>query len=124
MAILPDQRGTGISIKTLDAFASGMPFIATTVALRGLRDRLPIDCLPVDSPTEFAAQALEALNDPERTRHLSILAQKCYKAVASEDVFDAAWDRVFDLLNLRPSYGTSSNNEVAHMSSVDRAQIV
>jgi hypothetical protein len=121
MAILPDQRGTGISIKTLDAFASGMPFVATSIALRGLRDRLPPDCSNVDAPGEFAAQITEALNNPDRMRHLSELAQECYRRVASEDVFDAAWDVVLQSLQLHPTRD-SSVEEIGQTIPVDRAQ--
>lgn len=100
MAVLPDRRGTGISIKSLEAFASGMPFVGTSVAYRGLRDRLPRALRPYDSAPEMAGEILRALRDSARLEELSVLARECYAAVAGADQFDSAWDQVLSQVGI------------------------
>lgn len=120
LSVLPDRRGTGISIKTLEAFASGLPFVATSVALRGLRDRLPPDCRTVDQASEFADEVIRALADPQRLQNLGQLARRCYDAVASKDQFTAAWDEIF--LRLFPERSQSHRRVSGKAAHEEAAQ--
>lgn len=96
LAILPDRRGTGISIKTLEVFATGMPFIGTSVAFRGLRNRLPAECKPYDQPDEMSEEIVRALSNAGYRNRLTDLASRCYAAVAGKEQFTSAWDNVFE----------------------------
>jgi polysaccharide biosynthesis protein PslH len=61
LALLPTISGHGLSIKTVEAMASGLPLIATTLALRGMGEQalsLP-GVVVADHPQAFA-QALQA----------------------------------------------------------------
>jgi len=103
IAVLPDRRGTGISIKTLEAFASGMPFVGTSVAFRGLREHLPAALETYDEPRGLADAIIHAVGDPERLAAMSALARQCYDAVASKKRFDDAWDNILStVMRTRP----------------------
>jgi hypothetical protein len=57
---VPSVTGGGVQVKTLDAIASGRPVVATSVALRGIRD-VPSYVLCSDDPAQFAANLARAL---------------------------------------------------------------
>lgn len=62
LALLPTISGTGLSIKSVEALASGLPLIATTQAMRGMDDaalRLPGVSIR-DSAEDFARALLTA----------------------------------------------------------------
>jgi glycosyltransferase involved in cell wall biosynthesis len=63
LILLPTVNGYGLSIKAVEAMASGLPIIATRLALRGMdEDASRIDGITiVDSPEEFV-EALTAAN--------------------------------------------------------------
>ncbi len=106
LILLPDQRGSGISIKTLETLAYGGAFVATSVAFRGLAERLS-DQPPVhDDPHSFMEQILQLLADKEMRSRLEDWASKAYYELASEEAFQAAWDDVFNALGLTISYKT------------------
>ena len=56
LALLPTIGGTGLSIKSVEAMASGLPLIATTLALRGMSaEAAGLEGLALaDSPQDFA----------------------------------------------------------------------
>ena len=94
IAVLPDRRGTGISIKTLEAFASGMPFVLTSTAIRGLHDRLPDTVVPRDEPAEMAAEICLLLDNPAEQLARGELALAAYEAVSGKPRFDAEWRKI------------------------------
>lgn len=103
VCLLPDQRGTGISIKTLEALEKGMPFVATSVALRGIADRLPPEVMTFEDPSAFAEEALRLLDDREARAISGALARRSYEAVASEQVFFRHWSEILATLQISPS---------------------
>lgn len=98
--VLPDRRGTGISIKALEALASGMPFVGTSLAFRGLRERLPDDLVTYDDAAAFGQAVVEVLESPARQAELRELAHRCYQAAAGTEQFKVAWDEIFNRLEL------------------------
>ncbi len=50
---LVSQGGTGIQLKTIEAFQSGVCCVATSSSLRGI-EHLPENCRSADNPVEFA----------------------------------------------------------------------
>lgn len=109
LAVLPDRRGTGISIKSLEAMASGMPFVATSVALRGVRDRLPSNLPAYDEPAEMAEAIKELLLSKEALNSAGRLARECYLNVAGKEQFDAAWGEILNR-TLKPSPNIALQN--------------
>ncbi len=64
---LVSQAGTGVQLKTIEAFELGLPTVATTRSLRGI-DYRPSNCTAVDDPKAFA----EALIETARKRSSAI----------------------------------------------------
>jgi glycosyltransferase involved in cell wall biosynthesis len=66
LALLPTVGGHGLSIKTVEAMASGLPLIATRLALRGMGEgALELEGVTLaDAPEEFAAALSEASRAP------------------------------------------------------------
>jgi glycosyltransferase involved in cell wall biosynthesis len=66
LALLPTISGHGLSIKTVEAMASGLPLIATTLALRGMgEESLALPGVAVaDNPESFAAALLKSVQAP------------------------------------------------------------
>ncbi|MDR3460964.1 MAG: glycosyltransferase [Beijerinckiaceae bacterium] len=65
--ILPTVSGNGLSIKSVEALASGLPIVATTHAFRGMNFDIALckNIFIADSPEAFAAQIeLQAAREP------------------------------------------------------------
>ncbi len=61
LVVLPTISGTGLSIKTVEAMSSGLPLIATSLALRGMEDAaLRLEGVTVADTAEAFAGALRA----------------------------------------------------------------
>lgn len=94
VCVIPDRRGTGISIKALETFAEGAAFVATSTALRGLesgeRNLLP----RFDDPKAFADQIVHLLKDADARAFSRRQARAAYEAVSGEDRFNAIWDNI------------------------------
>lgn len=60
-AVLPlvSRAGTGVQLKSLEAFELGLPTVATSLSVRGI-DGLPANCRIADEPRAFAAALVEA----------------------------------------------------------------
>jgi hypothetical protein len=70
---LISRAGSGVQLKTIEAFELGLPAVATSRSLRGI-DSLPANCIVADDPAEFAQALREAAAhakdiDPQRFRH-------------------------------------------------------
>jgi hypothetical protein len=64
---VPALAGGGVQVKTLDAIASGAPVVATSVAVRGLRE-LPDSVAVADDAAGFARELRRFAADGERQR--------------------------------------------------------
>jgi hypothetical protein len=56
---LTSKAGTGIQLKTLEAFETGISTVATAASLRGIARR-PANCVEADAPAAFAAALVKA----------------------------------------------------------------
>jgi hypothetical protein len=59
------RAGTGVQLKTIEAFELGLPTVATTASLRGIGAR-PENCLVADDPADFAAKLQAAADGAAR----------------------------------------------------------
>ncbi|RST87075.1 glycosyltransferase [Aquibium carbonis] len=71
------RAGTGVQLKTIEAFEQGLPCVATSRSLRGIA-HLPANCRIADDPaafaTELAAMAADRIEDVDgRTFHAAQL---------------------------------------------------
>jgi hypothetical protein len=62
---LTSRAGTGVQLKTIEAFELGLPCVATTSSMRGL-SWLPDNCTVTDKPREFA-DAIKSLVERRRS---------------------------------------------------------
>ncbi|MGA8171198.1 MAG: glycosyltransferase [Methylocystis sp.] len=97
LALLPTIDGHGLSIKTVEAMASGLPLIATSLALRGMGDgALALEGVTVaDAPEDFARALGEAAKAPawsEEKRKASA-ARAYYDAHFSAAAYERGLER-------------------------------
>lgn len=59
---LISRAGTGVQLKTLETFELGLPTVATSRAVRGIR-RIPANCMVADTPEAFATALSAACRD-------------------------------------------------------------
>ena len=91
LALLPTTSGTGLSIKTVEAMASGLPLIATSHAFRGMN--LDAGALGnvklVDDAEGFAAalRAIAAAPVSTRADREASATRKAYDAHFSERAY-------------------------------------
>ncbi|MEX2314453.1 MAG: glycosyltransferase family 4 protein, partial [Thermomicrobiales bacterium] len=63
VAVVPLHAGGGTRLKILEAFASGVPVVSTTIGAEGL-DLVPGEHLLIaDTPDTFASAVIDALRD-------------------------------------------------------------
>lgn len=65
-AVIPliSQAGTGVQLKTIEAFEQGLPTVATERSLRGI-DHRPSNCVAVDDPKAFADTLVSVARSPQ-----------------------------------------------------------
>lgn len=66
--VCPILSGSGVRVKLLEAFASGIPVVSTRLGAEGLARVDGHLCALADEPAAFAARVVEILADPERAR--------------------------------------------------------
>ncbi len=92
LALLPTAGGHGLSIKTVEAMASGLPLIATRLALRGMGEgALALEGVALaDAPEDFAAALSEAARAPawSEERRKASAARAYYEAHFSAEAYE------------------------------------
>ncbi len=69
--VCPILSGSGVRVKLLEAFASGIPVVSTRIGAEGLARKDGEFCALADEPEEFAVKVVEILNDPAQTRAMT-----------------------------------------------------
>jgi glycosyltransferase involved in cell wall biosynthesis len=103
LALLPTISGHGLSIKTIEAFSSGLPIVATSLALRGLgpEARMLEGLRVADDAESFAKAIQEALQvqprdslgretSATRNYYESHFSQKAYESHLAELILSLA----------------------------------
>ncbi len=62
--VCPIRSGSGVRVKLLEAFASGIPVVSTIIGAEGLARVDGEFCALADDPAGFAAKAVQLLEDP------------------------------------------------------------
>jgi GT2 family glycosyltransferase/glycosyltransferase involved in cell wall biosynthesis len=80
--VCPILSGSGVRVKLLEAFASGIPVISTRLGAEGLASEDGEICALTDEPESFAARIIDLLKNPEqaeamaRRAHAEVVAKR------------------------------------------------
>ena len=69
--VCPVLSGSGVRVKLLEAFASGIPVVSTRVGAEGLARKDGEFCALSDHPQQFARKVVEILSCPEQARAMT-----------------------------------------------------
>ncbi|WP_292052405.1 MULTISPECIES: glycosyltransferase [unclassified Brevundimonas] len=94
VSVLPDRRGTGISIKTLETFQERAAFVATPVAMRGLESDVISRIPTFESAAAFANEAKRLIENPKARDALREVGRQAYESVSGEVRFNGEWQRI------------------------------
>lgn len=108
VAIVPLRAGGGTRIKLLEAFAHGLPVIATSVAAQGLRVADGRHLLIAEDVDGFTAAIKRLMASPELGARLAAHARRLVRDEYSSDAVMPAIARFFRQADLRSSSGTIS----------------
>lgn len=101
LIILPDQMGSGISIKTLDTLATSRPFVATQLALRSLQFGEG-SYRGAATADEFRNDCLKLLKCEIARQQRAEIARSLYDINFSRQVYYSAWDDLLRSIGLSP----------------------
>jgi glycosyltransferase involved in cell wall biosynthesis len=73
--VCPIRTGAGVRVKILEAFASGIPVVSTSLGAEGLAARPGEELFLADSPGAFADACLELLEDPAHAQEMAAKAR-------------------------------------------------
>ena len=93
--VCPILSGSGVRVKLLEAFASGIPVVSTSVGAEGLARTDGEFCALADDPADFASRVVDILNGPLQAR---AMAQRARSEVESN------WDMPVLTQKLEQSY--------------------
>lgn len=68
VVVLPLQFGSGMKLKTLEAFAMGVPVVSTPIGIEGIDAEDGVHCAVAESAEAFAGHVLEFLSNRETAR--------------------------------------------------------
>jgi glycosyltransferase involved in cell wall biosynthesis len=68
--------GSGVRVKLLEAFASGIPVVSTYVGAEGLARKDGEICFLADDPVQFADRVIELFDNPQRGDELARAARQ------------------------------------------------
>jgi glycosyltransferase involved in cell wall biosynthesis len=111
--VCPVRSGSGVRVKLLEAYASGMPVVSTPVGAEGLAPQDGEFCLLADRPEVFAAQVLRIFDEPP---FAAAMAGRARAEVATN------WDMAAITARLIESYWDAVREKNANWSSPSSAQ--
>jgi glycosyltransferase involved in cell wall biosynthesis len=74
--VCPIRSGSGVRVKLLEAFASGIPVVSTIVGAEGFPQTSGDICFLADDPIEFAARTTQLLQDASLGEQMAIRARR------------------------------------------------
>ena len=74
--VCPIRSGSGVRVKLLEAFSSGIPVVSTFVGAEGFAQNNGEVCFLADDPTEFAARTTQLLKDPSMGEQMAVKARR------------------------------------------------
>ena len=92
----PLRTGSGVKIKVLEAFARGVPVVATPAGVQGIVADESTGCL-VGATAEDLAAAMQVTCDPATNQQLSANARRAWDQTYSPNVVRLQYDAFFGL---------------------------
>jgi GT2 family glycosyltransferase/glycosyltransferase involved in cell wall biosynthesis len=74
--VCPIRSGSGVRVKLLEAFGSGIPVVSTRLGAEGLARKDGEFCALADDPEAFAAKVLDLLEHPGRAAEMAVRARQ------------------------------------------------
>jgi glycosyltransferase involved in cell wall biosynthesis len=74
--ICPIRSGSGVRVKLLEAFASGIPVVSTTIGAEGLALKDGEFCALADDPASFASKILQLFEDEDSAAAMAERARR------------------------------------------------
>jgi len=90
VALAPTRAGSGVPIKILEAWAAGVPVVASRWAAAGAAGRPDRDLLVAETPAEWREAILRLLADPPLRARLARTARRRVEAEHGEEAVRAA----------------------------------
>jgi hypothetical protein len=87
VSVAPIHRGSGTRVKVLEAFAAGVPVVATTIGAYGIDVRVGTDLHVTDDPVQLAAAIVALLDDEAARTAMGHAGRAVYDREHSADVF-------------------------------------
>ncbi len=106
--VCPVLSGSGVRVKLLEAFASGIPVVSTRVGAEGLAREDGEFCLLADQPEAFAARVLAVFEDGGKAMEMA--------ARARAEV-EANWDMAVITAKLVESYRAAVRQKATSLSA-------
>jgi len=75
VVVLPLRFGSGMKLKTLEAFAMGVPVVSTPVGVEGIDAEDGVHCAVAETADTFAARILQFLSNQEAGRQIAQFAR-------------------------------------------------
>jgi glycosyltransferase involved in cell wall biosynthesis len=98
VVVVPLRVGSGMKLKTLEAFGMGVPVVSTSVGCEGLEVHGGVHCRIADNSNAFSDHVLDLLAEPDKAAELARRAQHLvsdrydWKRIAAE--FEVAVDEI------------------------------
>ena len=109
--VCPILVGAGVRVKILEAFASGIPVVSTSIGAEGLGGTHGADIMLTDSPDEFAAATLHLLEHPKAAAAMAAEARRLVETRFDWPVVARKLDQVYRELVASRSDQASSGGD-------------
>lgn len=94
VALAPLRGGSGVPVKVLEAWAVGVPVVASPWAAAGTGGKAGEELLVAETPEEWIGSVLSLVDDPQRRRKLSEAGRRRLALDHSTQRVEAAWRAV------------------------------
>ncbi|MBI3894520.1 MAG: glycosyltransferase [Acidobacteria bacterium] len=93
--VCPILSGAGLRVKLLEAFASGIPVISTSLGAEGIAAIPGTHLLIADSPADFAAACLRLLEQPKKAAALAANARRIVETTYDWSVLGRQLEQIY-----------------------------
>jgi GT2 family glycosyltransferase/glycosyltransferase involved in cell wall biosynthesis len=106
--VCPIRTGAGVRVKILEAFASGIPVVSTSLGAEGISVKSGHDVILADTPEPFAEGCLRLLEQPDLARSIAANARRLVEEKYDWPIVMAKLDATYRVL-VRQQRGAHEN---------------